>query len=167
MISMHASQVFDWLVSVVNFAIMFSLFRLVVIIPMEQAVRLRRQRVSLRLKEIEAIRVEAEAKQAEFQEKFGNVEAMLSEIKVNADRSLVQAKGKIEEKAEAEERYVLDKARAEAESLRREVENEIRARIAAEAVAMAERILTSSLDAGAQNAIVTAGVKKVGELSAT
>ena len=167
MISMHTSQVFDWLVSVVNFAIMFSLFRLVVIVPMEQAVRLRRQRVSLRLKEIEAIRVEAEAKQAEFQEKFGNVEAMLSEIKVNADRSLAQARGKIEEKAEAEERYVLDKARAEAESLRREVENEIRARVAAEAVARAERILTSSLDAGAQNAIVTAGVKKVGELSAT
>lgn len=167
MISMHTSQVFDWLVSVVNFAIMFSLFRLVVIIPMEQAVRLRRQRVSLRLQEIESIKAEALAKQAEFEEKFGNVEAMLSEIKVNADRSLAQARVKIEEKAEAEERYVLDKARAEAESLRREVENEIRARIAGEAVARAERILNNSLDAGAQNAIVTAGVRKVGELSAT
>lgn len=167
MINMELSQAFDWLVSVVNFAIMFTLFRLVVIIPMEQAVRLRRQRVALRLKEIEAIAAEAKAKQAEFEEKFGNVEAMLSEIKVSADRSMAQAKAKIEEKAEAEERYLLDKARAEAESLRREVESEIRSRIASEAVARAERILGSTLDAGAQNAIVSAGVKKVGELSAT
>lgn len=167
MITMEPSQAFDWVVSVVNFAIMFALFRLVVIIPMEQAVRLRRQRVALRLKEIEAIASEAKAKQAEFEQKFGNVDAMLAEIKTNSERSTAQARAKIEEKAEAEERYLLDKARAEAESLRREVENEIRSRIAGEAVARAERILGSALDAGAQNAIVSAGVKKVGELSAT
>lgn len=167
MISMETAQIFDWLVSLVNFTIMFILFRLVVIIPMEQAVRLREQRVRLRLTEIDAIKTEAEAKQAEFETKFGNVEATLAEIKANAERSLAQAKTKLEERTETEERYVLDKAKAEAESLRREVENEIRSRIASEAVARAEKILGGALDAGSQNAIVSAGVKKVGELSAT
>ena len=167
MISMEGAQVFDWLVSLVYFGILFSIFKLVVIEPMVQATRLREQRVSLRLKEIEEIAAEAKAKQVEFEEKFGNVDSVLEEIKVNSERSLAQAAQKIEEKAEAEERYVLEKARVEAESIRREVEKEIRSRIAGRAVARAEAILNTALDAGAQNAIVTAGIKKVGSLNAS
>lgn len=167
MLGMSGAQIFDWLVSVVNFVIMFSLFRLVVIIPMEQAVRLREQRVRLRLEEIEQIAAEAKAKQAEFETKFGDVDSILGDIKAASDRTLAQTKAKIEEKAAAEERYHLEKAKAEAAALRREVEQEIRSRVAGRAVTRAEAILGTALDAGAQNAIVMASVKKVGELSAT
>lgn len=167
MLGMGPAQIFDWVISVVNFAIMFTLFRLVVILPMEQAVKLREQRVSLRLKEIEEIAAEAKARQDEFEVKFGNVEAVLAEIASTAARSQSQARTKIEEKAAAEERYLIDKATAEATALRREVEQEIRTRVAKQAIARAEALLTQSLDAGAQNAIVMAGVKKVGELNAS
>lgn len=165
--SMEFPQLFDWFVSLINFAIMFVLFRMVVIVPMEEAVRLREQRVRLRLKEIDEIASEAKAKQEDFESKFGNVDTMLNEIKVSSDRNLAQAKVKIADKAAAEERYVLDKARIEADAMRREVEAEIRSRIAKQAITRAEAILSSTLDAGAQNAIVASGVKKVGELNAT
>jgi F0F1-type ATP synthase membrane subunit b/b' len=167
MISMHLPQVFDWLVTLINFGIMFMLFRLVVIVPMEQAVKLREQRVKLRLQEIEQIAADAKARQEEFEAKFSNVDAMLSEIKSNSERLLAQAKAKADEKAEAEERYLLQKAEAEAASLRHEVEKEIRTRVAGQAVARAEALLASALDSATQNAIVSAGVKKVGELRAT
>lgn len=167
MISMHLPQVFDWLVTLINFSIMFVLFRLVVIIPMEQAVRLREQRVRLRLAEIDQIAADAKARQEEFEAKFSNVEAMLDEIKGNSERMLARTMAKANEKAEAEERYLVQKAEAEAASLRHEVEKEIRYRVASQAVARAEALLASALDSGAQNAIVLAGVKKVGELRAT
>lgn len=167
MITMQGTQVFDWVVSLFYFGVVFSIFRIIVIEPMAQATRLREQRVRLRLQEIDEIAAEAKAKQAEFEEKFGNVDAALEEIKSNSQRSLAQAAQKIEEKAESEERYVLEKARVEADSIRREVEGEIRSRIASRAVARAEAILGTALDAGTQNAIVTAGIKKVGGLSAS
>lgn len=167
MLGMQGAQVFDWLLSVFNFTILFVLFRLVVIIPMEQAVKLREQRVRLRLEEIEQIAAEAKAKQEEFEAKFSHVEEALSEIKAASERTLAQSRAKIEEKAAAEERYLLGKADAEAASLRREVEEEIRARVASQAVAKAEALLSRALDAGAQDAVVAAGVRKVGELSAT
>lgn len=167
MLGMQAPQIFDWLVSVVNFAVMFVGFKVIVIDPMGQAVRLREQRVRLRLQEIDRIATEAKAKQEEYEGRFGNVEEMLAEIKATSERTLAQAKTKVEEKAESEERYLLEKAEAEAVSLRREVELEIRSRIAKQAIARAETILSGALDASAQNAIFSAGVKKVGELSAT
>jgi F0F1-type ATP synthase membrane subunit b/b' len=164
---MSLPQIFDWLVSLVNFALVFAVFRLVVILPMEQAVRLREQRVRLRLQEIDDIAKEAIAKQELFEAKFGDVDQVLAEIKANSERSLAQARAKAEEQAAAEERYLIQKAEAEAAALRREVETEIRSRIAKLAVARAEALLNSGLDAGAQNAIVQAGVKKVGELHAS
>lgn len=167
MISMQTTQVFDWLVSLVYFGVVFSIFRLVVIEPMAQATRQREQRVLLRLAEIDEIAREAKAKQAEFEEKFGNVDAALAEVQSSSERSSAKATQKIGDKAEAEERYVLEKARVEAESIRREVENEIRSRIASRAVVRAEAILGSALDAGTQNAIITSGIKKVGSLNAS
>jgi F0F1-type ATP synthase membrane subunit b/b' len=165
--SMHLPQVFDWIVSLVNFGVLFILFRIVVIEPMEKAVRLREQRVKLRLQEIDRVAAEAKAKQEEFESKFSNVEAMLAEIKAASDRSLAQAKAKADEKAQADERYLLQKAEVEAASLMREVEVEIRKRIAGAAISRAEKLLVSALDSNAQNAIVSSGVKKVGELRAS
>jgi F0F1-type ATP synthase membrane subunit b/b' len=163
---MTGSQVFDWLVSLANFGIMFILFRLVVIIPMQEAVKLREQRVALRLKEIDEIAEEAEQTKATFEERFGQVETVLAEVKQTSERSLSQAKQRLEERASAEERLVLEKARAEAAALRREVEATVRSRVASKAVAKAESFLASALDASAQNKIMSASVSKMGELSA-
>ena len=114
--SMTGSQVFDWLVSLANFGIMFILFRLVVIIPMQEAVKLREQRVALRLKEIEEIAEDAEKTKATFEERFGQVDTVLADVKQTSERSLSQAKQRLEERAVAEERYILEKAEAEGES---------------------------------------------------
>lgn len=160
-------QLFGWVISVVNFAIMFALFRLVVILPMEEAVRLREQRVTLKLKEIDDLARDAKAKLAEYEGRFGDVESVLADIGAASSLTLAQAKTKHEEKAAAQERYLLERAKAEAEAIAREVEGEIRQQMASGAVAKAEAILIKALDAGAQNAIVAAGVKKVGELRAT
>ena len=65
-LGMGGSQVFDWLVSLVNFTIMFVLFRLVVIIPMQEAVKLREQRVALKLKEIAKTAEEAKSVKENF-----------------------------------------------------------------------------------------------------
>lgn len=166
-VSFESSQLVGWLVSLVNFAIMFALFRLVVILPMEEAGRLRKQRVALRLKEIEDVASQAKTKLAEFQEKFGGVEAVLAGMASAAERTVAQAKAKLEEKASAQESYVLERAKAEAKALGHEVEQEIRSRIAGQAVIRAQELLAEVLDAKAQNALLAADVKKVGELRAT
>lgn len=164
---MTHQQLFDWAVTAVNFLIMFALFRLVVILPMQEAVKLRGQRVRLRLKEIEELAADADAQLAAFTEKFGNIQQVVDEVKENAERSRNQAREKIEAKAEAEEKYILDKASAEASSLLREAEAHIRTQIASRAVSRAEEILNEVLDASAQNKIVSQAVKKVGGLSAS
>lgn len=164
---MTGSQVFDWAVSLANFGIMFLLFRLVVIIPMQEAVKLREQRVALRLKEIEQTAKEAEATKADFEQKFGDVESVLADIKETSDRSLSQVKSRLEERAASEERYVLEKAKAEAESTRREAESAVRSKVAGNAVARAEAMLADALDASAQNKILAASVSQVGGLSAS
>lgn len=165
--SMTGAQVFDWLVSLANFGIMFILFRLVVIIPMQEAVKLREQRVALRLKEIDQIAKEAEETKASFQEKFGRVDEMVAEVKATSERSLAQAKQKLEERAVAEERYVREKAEAEAKSIKREAEARVRSRVAEGAVARAEALLKEALDSSAQNKILSAAVKEIGELHAS
>lgn len=164
---MTGSQVFDWLISIVNFGIMFILFRLVVIIPMQSAVKLREQRVSLRLKEIEQIAKEAEETKASFEARFGEVEQVLAEIKVSSDRSLALVKQKLEDRAVAEEKYILEKAIAEAQSTKRDAEVKARSKVAARAVAQAESLLNSALDSSAQDKILAASVKQVGGLSAS
>jgi F-type H+-transporting ATPase subunit b len=166
-VSMTGAQVFDWLVSLANFGIMFVLFRLVVIIPMQDAVKLREQRVALKLKEIDQIAKDAEETKASFQEKFGKVDEMVAEVKASSERSLAQAKQKLEERAAAEERYIREKAEAEAQSIRREAEAQVRSRLAAGAVARAEALLKDALDASAHNQILSAGVKEIGGLSAS
>lgn len=165
--SMTGAQVFNWLVSLANFGIMFLLFRLVVIIPMQEAVRLREQRVALRLKEIEEIEREALETKAQFETRFSEVDTVISEVKATADRSLAQVKQRLQEKAAAEERYVLEKAQAEAVSLRHDTQVKVRSRVAGDAVSRAERMLESALDSSAQDKILTASIQRVGVLSAT
>ena len=166
-LGMTGAQVFDWLVSIANFGIMFILFRLVVIIPMQEAVKLREQRVALRLKDIEKISKDAKETKETFQARFGQVDTVIAEVKEASDRSLAQAKQRLEERAEAEERYILEKAKAEADALKREAEVRVRSQVADKAVARAEVLLNFALDAGSQNKILTASVKKMGELSAS
>lgn len=161
------SQIFDWLVSVFNFGVMFILFRLVVIIPMQEAVKLREQRVALRLKEIEQTASEAEETKKTFQARFGDLNTVLDEIKESSNRSLAQVKQRLEERAVSEERYVLEKAEAEAEAVKREAEATVRGKVAAGAVARAEALLSEALDATTQNKIISSAVKKMGELSAS
>lgn len=165
--SMTGAQIFDWLVSVVNFGVMFLLFRLVVIVPMQEAVKLREQRVKLRLAEIDEIAADAKATKAEFEARFGEVDKVLADVKAASDRTLSQTKQSLAEKAESEERYILGKAKAEAESIRREAQATVRARLAADAISKAEASLKERLDSAAQNKILMASVKKMGELSAT
>ncbi|MFA7480247.1 MAG: hypothetical protein WC314_07060 [Vulcanimicrobiota bacterium] len=164
---MTGSQVFDWLVSLANFGIMFILFRLVVIVPMQEAVRLREQRVALRLKEIDQIAKDAEATKADFQEKFGKVDEMIGEVKASSERSLAQAKQKMEERSLAEERYIREKAEAEAKSIKREAEARVRSQLAGGAVSRAEAFLKEALDSNAQNKILAAAIKEIGELHAS
>ena len=166
-LSFELPQVFDWLVSLFNFAVMFAIFRLVCIIPVQEAVRLREQRVSLRLKEIAELAKDAEAKKADFEGKFGDVESVLAEVKEASERSQAQALAKVEEKAVAEEKYLLEKAEAEAESIARGVETEIRAKVTSLAVQRAEALLVENLGKGDHSKIVAASVKKVGGLSAS
>lgn len=164
---MSGQQVFDWAVTFINFGVMYILFRLVVILPMQEAVRLRGERVRMRLKEIAELKTEAEAKKAAFEEKFKNLDQVVAEVKENAERSQAQARAKIEEKAEAEERFLVEKAKIEAEALIRETEDEIRSQIASLAVQRAEEILNDVLDATAQNKIVSTAIERVGELNAS
>lgn len=166
-LSMTGAQVFDWLVSLFNFGVMFAVFRLVCIIPVQEAVRLREQRVKLRLKEIDELARDAEAQKLDFEGKFGDVDAVLAEVKDASDRSEAQALAKVEEKAVAEEKYLLEKAQAEAESIARGVEAEIRSKVTSLAVARAEALLVENLGKGDHGKIVAASVKKVGELHAS
>ena len=165
--SMTGEQVFNWAVSLANFGIMFILFRLVVIIPMQEAVRLREQRVALRLKEIDEIEREAQETKSRFETRFSEVASVIAEVKATADRSLAQVKQRLDEKALAEERYILAKADAEAVSLRHEAQVKVRSIVAGDAVARAERLLETALDSSYQDRILAASVQRMGELSAT
>lgn len=164
---MTGSQVFDLLINLVNFGVMFILFRLVVILPMQDAVKLRGQRVALRLKEIDGIAKEAEETKASFQERFGQVDGVLAEIKETSDRSLSQTQQRLEEKASSEERYILEKAKAEAEAAKRDAEAKVRSKVAGAAVAKAEALLKKSLDDSVQDKVLAFSTKQVGGLNAS
>ncbi len=158
-------QMFDFIITLINFSIMFMLFRIVVIIPMQDAVRLREQRVKLRLKEIEELAESAKSRRDEFKERFGNLDGALEEIRVVSGRSIEQVQAKLAEQTAQEEQFLLRKAKAEADALRREVEQEIRAEIAAVAVKKAEAALASRMGAKEHADVLSASIKKVGGLS--
>ena len=61
----------------------------------------------------------------------------------------------------------IDKAEAEAKSLKREAEAMVRSRLAGGAVVRAEALLRDALDSNAQNKILSASIKEIGELNAS
>ena len=160
-------QIFAWGVSVVNFAIMFVLFRLVVIEPMFEAVELREKKVRNRLAEIDDILKEVSAMQVKYEVQMENLDEELAKVRESAASTVKRTVTRIEEKAEAEATYVLEKADREANSMQREVEAELRERITAGAIARARTLLEKAIDKKTQGLTMEHVVDKVGELSAT
>ena len=70
-------------------------------------------------------------------------------------------------RAAAEERYIREKAEAEAKSLKREAEANVRSKLASGAVTRAEALLRDALDSNAQNKILSATIKEIGDLHAS
>ncbi len=160
-------QVFNLVVSLINFTVMFILFKLVVIEPMFEAVELREKRVRDRLAEIDKIMADANEMQAKYEAQMEELDQALEEIQRSAKNTVKRNKTRIEEKAEADAHHVVDKAKRDSQGLRREVEAEIRSTIASGAVTRARQVLQDALDKKTQGKTMEYLVEKVGGLSAS
>ncbi len=160
-------QMFDFIITLINFTIMFMIFRLVVIIPMQEAVRLREQRVKLRLSEIEELAESARERKEEFEVRFGDFDSTVQGIREGSERLVSQASARIAEQAEQEEKFLLAKAQAEADALRREAEKEIRTHIVTLAIARAEEMISDGASTSVHNDVISASIEKVGGLRAS
>lgn len=167
MITFPPEQIFNFVVSVVNFFIMFILFRLVVIEPMQEAVVVREARAKEQIAEAEAILEEARRLHEKHTTELANLDQELARVKEAGESLATRSVKKIEEQAEREATHIVSRAHLEADALRRRTEHALRQRMATEALARARRMLAEHVDSKAQQQIVEHVVGKVGELSAT
>lgn len=165
--SITPSMVFDLAVSVLNFGIMFILFRLVVIEPMFEAVALREKRVVDQLAEVDEIMTEAEELQSRYQARMNTLEDELAEIQSLQNNTLERSKNRILDKTETEVAHIIEKAELEAENIMRQMRAEMSQRVAGDAVAKARELLEKTINKKTQDKILYRAVDQVGELHAS
>lgn len=165
--SVTPSMLFDFGVSLVNFFIMYQLFRIVVVEAMVTEVKRREKVVSDKLVEIDEARAEAQAMQEKYEQRMAKLDDELAEIQASAQNTIRRSKSKIEEQAEREASYILDKANRESDHMEYLLRKELQEKVAREAVAKARDLLAEAADKKTQDKFLTFAVDKVGELSAS
>lgn len=156
----------QWVTDCINFVLMYVMFRLVVVVPMQEAVQLREQRVKERLTEVDGVLEEARALRRKYEQQMQGLDQELTQVKQAADNTIERTATRIAAQAASEAEYIIERAGHEVNMLRQRAEHEVRQRLASEALARARRLLREHLDAAASRKIVAHAVSRVGELHA-
>jgi len=159
-------DVFALLISLINFALMFILFNQVVILPMIDAVRVRRLRVQDKLDEIAAVLEEARKTEATYKAQFEKLPQEKEELKSAAEREIARTRERMSKEFASEAEHLVAKARAEAEKQQREALAGLREELSREAMRKAEVLLVKVFDKDAKANMAENILTKVGQAGA-
>ena len=125
----------------------------------------RRDRIKAELDEARRLKEEAQALLAEYQgkqhEAEGEAAGILAGAKAEAERLVIEAKGKMEEFVARRTKMAETKiAQAEAQAV-----SDVRAAAADAAVAAAEKVLTESVKGGVADKLVAKGIEDLNKLN--
>lgn len=156
-------DIFALLISLINFALMFILFNQVVILPMIDAVRVRRLRVQNRLDEIAKVLEEAKATEATYKSQFEKLPQEKEELKAAADREIARTKERMTRDFASEAEHLVGKAQAEADKQQRDALAGLREELSRAAMQKAEALLVKVFDKDAKANMAENMLTKVGQ----
>ena len=159
-------RIFSFFVSCFNFFILAYMFNKIVVYPMIEAVRIRREKVSSRLTEIDLILEEARATEATYSAQFATLAAEEEELRAIGQREVERVTSRINSAAEAEAAHTIAKAGRESEKTRVEALAKVQRQIVAHAIARVEASLRHNLDGEGHSDLNLQLLKKVGALHA-
>lgn len=156
-------DIFELLISLINFSLMFILFNQVVILPMIDAVRVRRLRVQNKLDEIAAVLEEARKTEATYKAQFERLPQEKEELKAAAEREIARTRERMTHEFASEAEHMVGKAQAEAEKQQRDALAGLREELSREAMKRAEAMLIQVFDKDAKANMAENILTKVGQ----
>jgi F-type H+-transporting ATPase subunit b len=122
----------------------------------------RQKRIEDQLATAEKRQKDAEALKAEFEKKVKELEQNTADILQRTRQEAAKGRDEVVQTARKEAELILSDARKAIESERQEVTRALQKEVGVLAVAIAEKILRTSVDAKAQEKLVQEGVKELG-----
>lgn len=153
---------FGFFISILNFGVMFALFYHVVITPMEEAVVVRRKKVTGRLDEIRGTLAAAEKLENETKSQFAKLEAEKEEMRQAADREIVRVQENLTTNTERDAQHLVAKTQRELDKNRLETLAALNQQLTDRAMEQVESLLSKAFDKQAQQASATQVLGKVG-----
>lgn len=154
-------KAFGFIISLLNFLLMFFLFYQVVILPMEQAVQRRRRRVDERLAEIRKTLADAQRLEAEVKGQMTGLEAEKQEMRESAAKEVARVQARFTSDAERDALHLVEKTRREAEKNRQEVLASLNRELADKAMAQTQEMLARAFDQSARESSAQATVSRL------
>ena len=137
---------FGWVISSLNFMLLAILFNKIVIESMAVAVRVRGERVTNRLKEIDGILSEAKSTEETYAAQMARFAAEEAEMRATSEREIGRVVERIRSAAEADAKHIVDKARREGEKQRVEALAALQRQLVAQAISQVEGSLRKNID---------------------
>ncbi|MEW6277308.1 MAG: ATP synthase F0 subunit B [Candidatus Eremiobacterota bacterium] len=164
---MTPENTFTWVVSLINFSIVYVLFKSIVIDPMKKAVAEREANTRKRLDEAESLLQDALKHKQQYETLLVNLDARTKEIVDHAREASEDIRKGRDQEADRDARFLLEKARHEADLMRRQVSIELKLLAAERSVDRARVLLDQHLDADNRKSILQSFVERVGLLNAS
>jgi F-type H+-transporting ATPase subunit b len=151
-----------FLLQLVTFAIGLWLSWLIFIPYLKNWMQSRQKRIEDQLANAEKRQKESEALKADFDKKVKELEQSTAEILQKTRQEAGRAKDETVQAARKEAELILTEARKAIESERQEVTQTLQKEVGALAVAIAEKIIRSSVDGKVQEKLIRESVRELG-----
>ncbi len=159
---MHGENIFSWIITLINFAILYVLFDIILIKPMIQAAKDREVKAKNNLDEAESLYQDAVKHKAEYEKLLVGLPAEKEQIARHAQEEAERIKEYFEEEAVREANWVRQRSTSEADMMRRQATLELQDLASEQSVTRARQLLEECLAAGDKKAILANFVERVG-----
>ncbi|MCE7872295.1 hypothetical protein DYH09_18210 [bacterium CPR1] len=164
---MNAENLFSWIVTLINFGILYFLFNAILIQPMIQAAKEREERARSKIDEAESLYQDALKLKAEYEKLLSSLPTEKEQIARHAEEEGGRIKEYYQEEAVREANWVRQRSGSEAEILRRQATIELQDLASEQSVARARKLLQDCLADGDRRAILANFVERVGTTHAS
>lgn len=153
---------FGFFISILNFGVMFALFYHVVITPMEEAVVVRRKKVTSRLDEIRGTLAAAEKLEAEVKSQYSKLEAEKAEMRQATEHEIARIQEHLQTESERDAQHLVAKTQRELDKNRLETLAALNRQLTDRAMNRVEGMLSKAMDTQARQASASQVLGKVG-----
>lgn len=153
---------FGFFISILNFGVMFALFYHVVITPMEEAVVVRRKKVTSRLDEIRGTLAAAEKLEAEVKSQYSKLEAEKAEMRQATEHEIARIQEHLQTESERDAQHLVAKTQRELDKNRLETLAALNQQLTERAMNRVEGMLSKAMDSQARQASASQVLGKVG-----